>query len=275
MGVLNEPGRPAVTGRGSRKGFPSRIVGAKKPAPLDLEWQGRVHEIKGAAPALGRENKRRRISGTGVRRGILVRKNHLGDVVAGKMAHQKRLVIVQFGADIRGGTVAGKWIGVIIGMVEHVPSRRPHGLQAGPVHEITAAPRGPSPIGPGTHHRFPCPPSHRVQKRFPIVILGQSVVIKGQRIGPMEVVEKGGFGGGTGSARGPIDRCDHNGTPGRGKESGSGRGNIRGWDRSAIRHHRDRGACPHIDQQRDLSVIDQGRNGRIIHRDAEILVCGK
>jgi hypothetical protein len=222
MGILDEPRRPGLGRRGIGQRFPGRIIRPEKPSALELERKGRVHVVIGSSPAFRGDEVGGRISGTSIRRRILVGENHLGHVIARKILLQKRKVIGQLGVDIGSRTVAGEGIGVVVGMVVHVPSRRPQSLQATPVHKITAAPGCPSLIGPGTHNRFPCPPAQRVQKRFAVIVLGQPIVVKGEGIGPMVVIVKGGFGGGTRAAGGPVYGGDNNGTACRGEGGCSG-----------------------------------------------------
>ena len=49
----------------------------------------------------------------------------MGDVESGDMALKKGLVLADLGADIGGGPIAGQGVGVVHGMVENVPTRRP------------------------------------------------------------------------------------------------------------------------------------------------------
>jgi hypothetical protein len=92
---------------------------------LDLEQQGCVHVIIGTTPALRGHDISGRVSRACIGRGILIRKDHLGNVITGKIFQQERLIIGQLGIDISSGTIASEWVGMVVGKVIHVPSRRP------------------------------------------------------------------------------------------------------------------------------------------------------
>jgi hypothetical protein len=128
VGVFDKPG---VVGAGRRlvgQGFPGRVIGPEKPTPLVLmvsRTLGGVHRVVGPTAAFGRKKERGGEPGASIGRGILIGENQVGDVVAGDMALKKGLVLADLGADIGGGPIAGHGVGVVQGMVEDVPSRRP------------------------------------------------------------------------------------------------------------------------------------------------------
>ena len=54
VSIFHEPSRPAVPGRRRGEGFPGCVIDPEKTSPLNLERQGRVHEVIGTSPAFRR-----------------------------------------------------------------------------------------------------------------------------------------------------------------------------------------------------------------------------
>ena len=272
MGIFNEPGGPGLAFRGGRQRFPSGVVGSKHAAALEYERgiDVGIHIVIGTASAFPREDIGGGEAGTGQRRVGFIGKNHMGDVEARKVGLKESLVLPELGDHVGAGQSRA---GMIVGMVEDIPSCRSQGLQGCPIHIVIAAPGSSARVGPGSYNRRPGPPAQRIQKRFAVFVLGEPAIVKGEGVGPMKIIVERGLGSRARPARCPILRGHHDGFA-RGSEHGCSGGGIVGGacHRGPVGRDRHGGAGAHVDDQGDLLVITQGRDSRLIDVHAIIFV---